>query len=94
MAHVSSKICKSENFNYNKHETLPLIFPLFVVAPIVCGVLCLVTDPEVIKLFPCSTQLSTKVILLILTFISMINTTSESMKIHTSESMIFMVIFL
>ena len=43
--------------------------------------------PEVIKLFPCSTQLSTEFILLIsakmptivgiLTFISMINTTSE-----------------
>ena len=43
--------------------------------------------PEVIKLFPCSTQLSTKFILLIdvkmptivgiLTFISVINTTSE-----------------
>ena len=43
--------------------------------------------PEVIKLFPCSTQLSTKLILLInvkmpiivgiLTFISRINTTSE-----------------
>ena len=43
--------------------------------------------PEVIKLFPCSTQLSTKSILLInvktptivgvLTFVSMINTTSE-----------------
>ena len=45
--------------------------------------------PEVIKLFPCSTQLSTKLILLInvkmptitivgiLTFISMIDTTSE-----------------
>ena len=50
-------------------------------------------DPEVIKLFPCSTQLSTKFILLInfkmpkivaivgiLTFISMINTTSERLK--------------
>ena len=46
--------------------------------------------PEVIKLFPCSTQLSTKLILLInikmptivgiLTFISMINTTSERLK--------------
>ena len=46
--------------------------------------------PEFIKLFPCSTQLSTKFILLInvkmptivgiLTFISMINTTSESLK--------------
>ena len=45
---------------------------------------------EVIKLFPCSTQLSTKFILLInvkmptivgiLTFFSMINTTSESLK--------------
>ena len=45
------------------------------------------TRPEVIKLFSCSTQLSTKFILLInvkmptfvgiLTFISMINTTSE-----------------
>ena len=48
------------------------------------------TGPEVIKLFPCSTQLSTKFILLInvkmptivgiLTFISMINTTSERLK--------------
>ena len=47
-------------------------------------------DPEVIKLFPCSTQLSKKFILLInvkmptivgiLTFISMINTTSERLK--------------
>ena len=46
--------------------------------------------PEVIKLFPCSTQQSTKFILLInvkmptmvgiLTFISMINTTSERLK--------------
>ena len=45
--------------------------------------------PEVIKLFPCSTQLSTKFILLInvkmpivgiLTFISMINTKSERLK--------------
>ena len=46
--------------------------------------------PEVIKLFPCSTQLSTKFILLInvkmptivgiLTFISMINATSEILK--------------
>ena len=46
--------------------------------------------PKVIKLFPCSTQLSTKFILLInvkmpridgiLTFISMINTTSERLK--------------
>ena len=42
---------------------------------------------EVIKLFPCSTQLITKFILLImptivgiLTFISMINTTSERFK--------------
>ena len=47
-------------------------------------------DPEVIKLFPCSTQLSTKFILLInvkmptfvgiLTFISMINTSYASLK--------------
>ena len=46
--------------------------------------------PQVIKLFPCPTQLSTKFILLInvkmptivgiLTFISMINTTSERLK--------------
>ena len=46
--------------------------------------------PKVIKLFPCLTQLSTKFILLInvkmptiigiLTFISMINTTSERLK--------------
>ena len=48
------------------------------------------TGPEVIKLFSCSTQLRTKFILLInvkmstivgiLTFISMINTTSERLK--------------
>ena len=48
------------------------------------------SGPEVIKLFPCSTQLSTKFIQLInvkrptivgiLTFISMINTTSERLK--------------
>ena len=48
------------------------------------------SGPEVIKLFSCSTQLSTKFILLInvkiptivgiLTFISMINTTSERLK--------------
>ena len=48
------------------------------------------TGPEVIKLFPCSTQLSTKFILLInvkmptivsiLTFNSMINTTSKRLK--------------
>ena len=38
--------------------------------------------PEVIKLFTCSTQLSTKLVLLvgILTFISMINTTSDRLK--------------
>ena len=50
--------------------------------------------PGVIKLLPCSTQLSTKFILLmnvkkptivgILTFISMINTTSERLKQVTS----------
>ena len=49
-----------------------------------------IPGPEVIKLFSCSTQLSTKFILLInvkmptnvgiLTFISMINTTSERLK--------------
>ena len=48
------------------------------------------SGPEVIKLFSCSTQLSTKFILLInvkmptivgiLTFISMINTSSEKLK--------------
>ena len=44
------------------------------------------SGPKVINLFPCSTQLSTKFILLInvkmptLTFISMINTTSERLK--------------
>ena len=48
------------------------------------------TRPEVIKLFPCSTQLSTKFIMLInvknannvgiLTFISMTNKTSERLK--------------
>ena len=41
-------------------------------------------DPEVIKLFSCLTQQSTKLILLInvdiLTFISMMNTTSERLK--------------
>ena len=52
------------------------------------------TAPRVIKLFPCSTQLSTKFILLInvkmptvvgiLTFISMINTTSGDLKQYTS----------
>ena len=50
---------------------------------------CVNSGPEVIKLFPCSTQLSTKFILLInvkmptivaLTFISMINTASERLK--------------
>ena len=50
--------------------------------------------PDVIKLFSCSTQLSTKFILLInvkmpadvgiLTFISMINTTSERLKAKNS----------
>ena len=50
--------------------------------------------PEVIKLFSCSIQLSTKFILLInvkmptivgiLTFISMINTTSEKLKARNS----------
>ena len=49
-----------------------------------------IPDPEVIKLFSCSTQLSSKFILLInvkvptivgiLTLISMINTTSERLK--------------
>ena len=48
--------------------------------------------PEVIKLFPCSTQLNTEFILLInvkmptivgiLTFISMINTTSKRLKVR------------
>ena len=52
------------------------------------------TGPGVIKLFPCSTQLITKFILLInvkmptivgiLTFISMINTTHERLKAETS----------
>ena len=51
---------------------------------------CIKPGPEVIKRFPCSTQLSTKIILLInvkmptivgiLTLISMINTASESLK--------------
>ena len=51
---------------------------------------CLWPGPEVIKLFPCLNQLRTKFILLInvkmptivgiLTFISMINTTSERLK--------------
>ena len=51
---------------------------------------CRYPSPEVIKLFPCSTQLSTKFILLInvkmptivgiLTFISIINTTFERLK--------------
>ena len=51
--------------------------------------------PEVLKHFPCSTQLSTKFILLvnvkmptivgILTFISMINTVYESFKAKTSS---------
>ena len=50
----------------------------------------IIPGPEVIKLFSCSTQLGTKFILLInvkmptsvgiLTFISMINTTSERFK--------------
>ena len=50
----------------------------------------LVSGPEIIKLVPCSTQLSTKLILLInvkmptivgiLTFISMMNTTYQSLK--------------
>ena len=54
------------------------------------GQVCYTPGPEVIKLFSCSTQLSTKFILLInvkmqtivgiLTFISMINTTSERLK--------------
>ena len=53
-------------------------------------ILYMKTDPEVIKLFPCSTQMSKKIILLInvkmptivgiLTFICMINTTSERLK--------------
>ena len=48
--------------------------------------------PEVIQLFPCSTQLNTKYILLInvkmptfvgiFTFISMVNTTSERLKVR------------
>ena len=52
--------------------------------------MALQSGPEVIKLFSCSTQLSIKFILLInvkmptivgiLTFISMINTTSEGLK--------------
>ena len=53
------------------------------------------TDPEVIKLFPCSTQQRTKFILLvnvkmptivgILTFISMINTTPEILHLSASK---------
>ena len=56
----------------------------------VIWILAVRTGLEVIKLFPCSTQLSTKFILFInfkmptiigiLTFISMINTTSERLK--------------
>ena len=55
-----------------------------------CQAVWIEISPEVIKLFPCSTQQSTKFILLInvkmptivgiLTFISMINTTSERLK--------------
>ena len=55
-----------------------------------CTLLFVQPGPEVIKLFSCSTQLSTKFILLInvkmpiivgiLTFISRINTSSESLK--------------
>ena len=63
-----------------------LMLTLFV-ASIVCGAFVIRPGPKVIKLFLCSTQLNTKFILLInvkiptivgiLTFISMINTTSE-----------------
>ena len=58
--------------------------------PIFQSNLAIYSGPQVIKLFPCSTQLGTKFILLInvkmptivgiLTFISMINTTSEILK--------------
>ena len=58
------------------------------------------SGPEVIKLFPRSTQLSTKFILLInvkmpkiagiLTFISMINTTSERFK---SKTLLYLLVF-
>ena len=56
-----------------------------------CQMVSIQTWPEVIKLFSCSTQLSTKFILLInvkmptivgiLTFMSMINATSERLKV-------------
>ena len=56
---------------------------------------CCLSGPEVIKPFPCSTQLSMKFVLLInvkmptivgiLTFISMINTTAERSKQYTSS---------
>ena len=58
--------------------------------------------PEVIKLFPCSTLLSTKFILLInvkmptivviLTFISMINTASEWLKAKKKTSLFVVIL--
>ena len=53
---------------------------------------CIIPGPEVIKLFSYSTQLGTKFILLIngiLTFISMINTTSKRLKQEHEETSLF-----
>ena len=62
------------------------------------------TGTEVIKLFPCSTQLSMKFILLInvkmltidgiLTFISMINTTSEILLKQETSSFVSILVFM
>ena len=50
---------------YSKAETLLWLVFCFLLPPLRLGDLCLVLDPEVIKLFTYSTQLSTKFILLI-----------------------------
>ena len=83
-------------FRSQRYRLLPvptvvlLTSSLHVVAPIMCWGLVFSPGPGVINFFSCSTQLSTKFILLInvkmpsivgiLTFISMINTTSERLK--------------
>ena len=62
-----------------------------------------ISGPEVIKLFPCSTELSTKFILLInvkmptivgvLTFISRINTTSQRLKARKTSLFVGILVF-
>ena len=92
----------SNEYNKRCHEKISFAQPNSRQSKLDVCSYCLLIDiannkepgPKVIKLFPCSTQLSMKFILLInvkmptivgiLTFISRINTTSESLKARKS----------